>query len=406
MDFLKGIRVVSFNHFLLGPVAMQILGDLGADIIAVEPVEGAFQRKWGGVNSKTIDGQTMLFLLGNRNKRSLAIDLKAPEGLEIAKRLTKAADVVCENFRPGVMEKLGLGYSQIAEHNPSVVFAAASGFGADGPYADMPGQDLVIQAMSGLAAITGTAESGPRPVGVSAVDHHAAALLAMGILAALFRRATTGKGCRVDVNLLSAAIDLQIESFTCFLNGKRPDSVAAAKFNAGWYFSAPYGIFPTADGHLAISLTTLATLAEALATPRIAEYTGADEYDRRDEINALVADVLRQRTNSAWAEILTRHKIWHAPVNDYASVVRDPQVVHNHSFVTLPGATGSPITLVSHPVKYDGKSPQVRLVPQPVGAQSGEILAELGYSATEIATLEEKGVVVRHTAQLPEPKTA
>ena len=406
MDFLKGIRVVSFNHFLLGPVAMQILGDLGADIIAVEPVEGAFQRKWGGVNSKTIDGQTMLFLLGNRNKRSLAIDLKSPEGLEIAKRLTKAADVVCENFRPGVMEKLGLGYSQIAEHNPSVVFAAASGFGADGPYADMPGQDLVIQAMSGLAAITGTAESGPRPVGVSAVDHHAAALLAMGILAALFRRATTGKGCRVDVNLLSAAIDLQIESFTCFLNGKRPDSVAAAKFNAGWYFSAPYGIFPTADGHLAISLTTLATLAEALATPRIAEYTGADEYDRRDEINALVADVLRQRTNSAWAEILTRHKIWHAPVNDYASVVRDPQVVHNHSFVTLPGATGSPITLVSHPVKYDGKSPQVRLVPQPVGAQSGEILAELGYSATEIATLEEKGVVVRHTAQLPEPKTA
>lgn len=405
MDFLKGIRVVSFNHFLLGPVGMQILGDLGADIIAVEPIEGAFQRKWGGVNSKTIDGQTMLFLLGNRNKRSLAIDLKSPEGLEIAKRLTKAADVVCENFRPGVMEKLGLGYSQIAEHNPSVVFAAASGFGANGPYADMPGQDLVIQAMSGLAAITGTAESGPRPVGVSAVDHHAAALLAMGILAALFRRATTGKGCRVDVNLLSAAIDLQIESFTCFLNGKRPDSVAAAKFNAGWYFSAPYGIFPTADGHLAISLTTLATLAEALATPRIAEYTGADEYDRRDEINALVADVLRQRTNSAWAEILTRHKIWHAPVNDYASVVKDPQVVHNHSFVTLPGATGSPITLVSHPVKYDGKSPEVRLVPQPMGAQTGEILTELGYSATEIATLEEKGVVVRHTARLAEANT-
>ena len=132
MDFLKGIRVVSFNHFLLGPVGMQILGDLGADIIAVEPVEGAFQRKWGGVNSKTVDGQTMLFLLGNRNKRSLALDLKSAEGLEIARRLTKDADVVCENFRPGVMEKLGLGYSQIAEHNPSVIFAAASGFSSCG----------------------------------------------------------------------------------------------------------------------------------------------------------------------------------------------------------------------------------------------------------------------------------
>ena len=399
MDFLKGIRVVSFNHFLLGPVGMQILGDLGADIIAVEPVEGAFQRKWGGVNTKTIDGQTMLFLLGNRNKRSLAIDLKSPNGLEIAKRLTRDADVVCENFRPGVMEKLGLGYSQIVEHNPSVIYAAASGFGADGPYADRPGQDLIIQAMSGLAAITGTTESGPRPVGVSAVDHHGAALLAMGILAALFRRATTGQGCRVDVNLLSAAIDLQIESFTCFLNGTPPDSVTPDKFSGGWYFSAPYGIFPTADGHLAISLTSLDILAEALGAPRIAEFKGSDEYDRRDEINGLVANVLKHRSNSIWTQVLTRYKIWHAPVNDYATVVRDPQVVHNRSFITVPGATGKPITLVSHPVKYDGKSPEVRLAPQPMGAQTGEILAELGYSATEIAKLEEEGVVVRHTVR-------
>jgi crotonobetainyl-CoA:carnitine CoA-transferase CaiB-like acyl-CoA transferase len=406
MDFLKGIRVVSFNHFLLGPVGMQILGDLGADIIAVEPLEGAFQRTWGGVNSKTIDGQTMLFLLGNRNKRSLAIDLKAPDGLEIAKRLTGAADVVCENFRPGVMEKLGLGYKDIAEHNPSVIFAAASGFGADGPYADRPGQDLIIQAMSGLAAITGTTESGPRPVGVSAADHHGAALLAMGILAALFRRATTGKGCRVDVNLLSAAIDLQVESFTCFLNGKRPDSVAPGKYSGGWYFSAPYGIFPTTDGHLAISLTSLNTLAEALKAPRIAEFSVTDEYDRRDEINALVAEVLMQRSNSEWAEIMARYKIWHAPVNDYAAVVGDPQVVHNHSFFTVPGATGKPITLVSHPVKYDGKSPEVRIAPQPVGAQTDEILAELGYSAAEIANLEDKGVVVRHAAQLAEARPA
>jgi len=398
MDFLKGIRVVSFNHFLLGPVGMQFLGDLGADIIAIEPVEGAFQRKWGGVNSKTVDGQTMLFLLGNRNKRSLAIDLKSPQGLEIAKRLTRGADVVCENFRPGVMDKLGLGYKQIAEHNPSVIFAAASGFGADGPYADKPGQDLVIQAMSGLAAITGTVESGPRPVGVSAADHHGAALLAMGILAALFRRATTGKGCRVDVNLLSAAIDLQNESFTCYLNGPRPASVTPHNLSGGWYFAAPYGIFPTADGHLAISLTSLQTLAEALAAPPIAAFTSAEEYERRDEINALVADALRLRSNAAWTEILARHKIWHSPVNDYASVVEDPQVVHNRSFVTVAGATGTPITLVNHPVMYDGKTPEVRLPPQAMGAQTDEILAEIGYSAAEIAALEEQGVVARQTA--------
>jgi crotonobetainyl-CoA:carnitine CoA-transferase CaiB-like acyl-CoA transferase len=398
MDMLKGIKVVSFNHFLLGPVGMQYLADLGADVIAVEPTDGAFQRKWGGVNSKTIDGQTMLFLLGNRNKRSLAIDLKSAQGLEIAQRLTRTADVVCENFRPGVMDKLGLGYKQIAEHNPSVVFAAASGFGADGPYADKPGQDLVIQAMSGLAAITGTVETGPRAVGVSAADHHGAALLAMGVLAALLRRATTGKGCRVDVDLLSAAINLQNESFTCFLNGPRPASVTPHNLSGGWYFAAPYGIFPTSDGHLAISLTSLATLAEALDAPRIAAFTSAEEYDRRDEINALVAEALKLRSNKAWEEILTRHKIWHSPVNDYAAVVQDPQVLHNKSFMTVPGATGSPITLVGHPIKYDGKSPEVRLPPQPMGAQTGEILAELGYSAAEIAAMEKKGVVVSHTA--------
>lgn len=397
MDMLKGIKVVSFNHFLLGPVGMQYLADLGADVIAVEPTDGAFQRKWGGVNSKTIDGQTMLFLLGNRNKRSLAIDLKSAQGLEIAQRLTRTADVVCENFRPGVMDKLGLGYKQIAEHNPSVVFAAASGFGADGPYADKPGQDLVIQAMSGLAAITGTVETGPRAVGVSAADHHGAALLAMGVLAALLRRATTGKGCRVDVDLLSAAINLQNESFTCFLNGPRPASVTPHNLSGGWYFAAPYGIFPTSDGHLAISLTSLATLAEALDAPRIAAFTSAEEYERRDEINALVAEALKLRSNKVWEEILTRHKIWHSPVNDYAAVVQDPQVLHNKSFMTVPGATGSPITLVGHPIKYDGKSPEVRLPPQPMGAQTGEILAELGYSAAEIAAMEKKGVVVSHT---------
>jgi crotonobetainyl-CoA:carnitine CoA-transferase CaiB-like acyl-CoA transferase len=200
------------------------------------------------------------------------------------------------------------------------------------------------------------------------------------------------------VNLLSAAIDLQIESFTCFLNGARPDSVTPDKFSGGWYFPAPYGVFPTADGHLAISLTSLEMLAEALEAPHIARFTVAEEYDRRDEINALVADVLKRRSNAIWTEILTRCKIWHSLVNDYATVVRDPQVVHNRSFFTMPGATGEPITLVGHPVKYDGKSPEVRLVPQLMGAQTGEILVELGYSAAEIEKLEKQGVVVRHTA--------
>jgi crotonobetainyl-CoA:carnitine CoA-transferase CaiB-like acyl-CoA transferase len=162
----------------------------------------------------------MLLLTGNRNKRSLALDLKKPEAVAVARKLIATSDVIAENFRPGVLDKLGLGYEDARKIKPDIIFAAASGFGADGPYVNRPGQDLLIQALSGLAMITGSRTHGPRAVGVSAIDHHGAALFAAGILAALVKKERTGQGCRVDVSLLSAALDLQMESFTCYLNGQ------------------------------------------------------------------------------------------------------------------------------------------------------------------------------------------
>jgi crotonobetainyl-CoA:carnitine CoA-transferase CaiB-like acyl-CoA transferase len=392
MDLLSGIRIVSFNHFLLGPVGMQHLADLGADVITVEPLDGAFQRKWGGAN-KAVGGQTMLFLTGNRNKRSLAVDLKAPDGVAVARRLIAGADVVAENFRPGVMDKLGLGYEALKADNPGLIYAAASGFGADGPYAERPGQDLLIQAMSGLMAITGTEADGARAVGVSAADHHGAALLALGILAAIVRRDRTGQGCRVDVNLLSSAIDLQLESFVCYLNGERPASVRQPDHIAGWYYPAPYGIYRTSDGEIAISLCPLATLAEALELPALAARRESEAYRRREEIAREIAGAVARRTTAEWHEVLERHGVWHAPVNDYDAVAADPQVAHNGTFVTVPGTAGEPVTLVRHPVRYDGEAPEVRLAPQPLGAQSAEILAELGYSSEEISRLAEERVV-------------
>jgi hypothetical protein len=152
---LEGIRIISFNHFLMGPLGVQYLGDLGADVISVEPIEGAFQRKWGGIDSLTVDGHTMLHLLGNRNKRSVALNLKDPRGIDIVRKLIATADVMTENFRPGVMAKLGLGYDAVKAIKPDIIYAAGSGFGADGPYVNRPGQDLIIQAMSGIAEITG-----------------------------------------------------------------------------------------------------------------------------------------------------------------------------------------------------------------------------------------------------------
>lgn len=392
MDILDGIRIVSFNHFFMGPVGIQFLADLGADVIAIEPTGGAFQRHWGGAN-KSVDGQSLLFLLGSRNKRSLALDLKKPEGLEIARKLAAGADVVAENFRPGVMEKLGLGYEDLKAKNPALIYASASGYGRDGPYAERPGQDLLIQALSGLMAITGSREGGARAVGVSAVDHHGAALFAMGILAALVGRLRSGRGRRVDVNLLSSAIDLQLESFSCYLNGEAPDSVRQPKHIAGWYYSAPYGIYPTEDGEMAISLTDMATLAEALGLPELAAVTPEEAFMRNEELAELIAGAMAQKPTAAWLEILGSRRIWHARVNDYAEVVADPQVRHNQNFVTLPGATGAPVTLINHPVRYDGAVPEVRLPPQPLGAQNAEILTELGYGTAEIERLTAEGVI-------------
>ncbi|HUN94847.1 MAG TPA: CoA transferase [Bradyrhizobium sp.] len=391
-DLLKGVRVVSFNHFLMGPVGVQFLADLGADVIAIEPPDGAFQRKWGGAD-KSVDSQTMLLLTGNRNKRSLTLDLKKPEAIEVARKLVATADVLAENFRPGVLDKLGLGFAEVRKIKPDIIYAAASGYGPDGPYVNRPGQDLLVQALSGLATITGTREHGPRAVGVSAIDHHGAALFAAGILAALVKKERTGQGGRVDVSLLSAAIDLQMESFTCYLNGERPDDVRQPASIAGWIYGAPYGIYATRDGHVAISLGSLDTLGDALAIPVAQRIPDSDAYSRRDEAARIIAARVAELTTTECVESLESRNVWHAAINDYCDVVADPQVTHNKSFQTVQGATGKPVTLVSHPVRYDGEVPEIRLPPQKLGAQSEEILRELGYDAAQMQALYARGAV-------------
>jgi crotonobetainyl-CoA:carnitine CoA-transferase CaiB-like acyl-CoA transferase len=393
MQALTGIRILSFNHFLMGPVGIQFLADLGADVIGIEPIEGAFQRKWGGLGSRTVDGQTSLFLAGGRNKRSIAVNLKDPRALALVKKLIATADVVAENYRPGVMDSLGIGYEACKALKGDIVYAAGSGFGPDGPYVDRPGQDLIIQAMSGIAAITGTREHGPRAVGVSAVDHHGAALFAAGILAALLRRQRSGEGARVDVSLLSAAIHLQTESFTNFLNLDREADIRQPYPSAGWYFEAPYGIYATADGFLAVSLAPLDVLQELIGVPEGDRVANADNFNRREDAMRAVAAALARHDTAHWTALFLKHKIWHSQVNDYRAVVDDPQVRHNRSFVAVDGATGSPVTLVGHPVLYDGKAPEPRLPPQKLGAQTRDVLRELGCSPGEIEDLVAAGAV-------------
>ncbi|MGE0752216.1 MAG: CaiB/BaiF CoA transferase family protein [Variibacter sp.] len=395
LDLLKGTRVVSFNHFLFGPMGVQALADLGADVIMIETPEGAWQRHWSS-GDLWHDGQGMLHLCTNRNKRNLAIDLKSPKGKEIAMRLVDKADVVAENFRPGIMEKLGFGYETLKARNPSIIYASASGYGPDGPYVAKPGQDFLAQALFGLMAITGQAQTGPRPVGVSVVDHHGGALLAMGICAALVRRGRTGQGCRVDASLMQTALDLQSESLTAWINApKRPEKINSYKHVGGWYYAAPYGVYKTADGYLALSLAPLATIGEAIDEPKLKDFTEKDSWTRQDEITDIIAAKFATQPTAHWVSRLEPLKVWHAPVQDYAAILDDPQVAHMQSLVTVPGGgeTGQDVTLVNHPVRYDGQAAEVRLPPQRLGAQTQEVLKELGLSDAEIAALAKEKIV-------------
>lgn len=377
---LSGIRVVSFTHFLQGPSASQLLADLGADVIKIEPHTGAFERSWSAPN-RLINGYSPFFALGNRNVRSMTIDLKHPDAAPLVRELLENADVLIESFRPGTLDRLGFGYEDVAAFNPRIVYASLSGYGSDGPYRDRPGQDVLVQALSGLAGATGGAGAPPTPAGASIVDQHAGVLGAFGILAALHGRERTGRGTLVESNLLNAALDLQIEPITYALNGW--EGARSEQGVSSMYYTAPYGVFATSDGHLCISLTSPAALDAVFSDPWFTA-EDRDPYDARDDVNARVAEHMSQRSNADWTTHFTAARMWFAPVNSYAEVLEDPQVAFNDSFDQFDDETAGAVRVLKHPVMYGGSRPGVRSAPPKLGAHTREILADLGHSPESI----------------------
>ena len=312
---LEGLLVIDLSQFLAGPSASLRLADLGARVIKIErPDTGDLCRQLY-ISNLELDGDSTLFQSINRNKESFTADLKSEQGRASLREILKYADVMIHNFRPGVIEKLGFSYDAVSLLNPRMVYAEVSGYGKTGPWRDKPGQDLLIQSLSGLTWLNGNADQPPVPVGIAVADLFAGAHLAQGILACLVRRGISSKGARVEVSLLESVLDFQFEVLTTFLNDGRQLPVRSRINNAHAYLGAPYGIYATADGFLALAMGSVVHLGKLLECSALIAYSDPkDHFLRRDEIKQILADHLHTRTTQSWLSVLEPQDVWCADV--------------------------------------------------------------------------------------------
>jgi crotonobetainyl-CoA:carnitine CoA-transferase CaiB-like acyl-CoA transferase len=384
LKLLDGVRIIAFTQFLLGPAAAQYLADMGADVIKIEePTTGPYERRWAGAQS-FVNGESTFFMLAHRNVRSIGLDLKKPEDRDVARRLCADADVALVNFRPGVMERLGLGYEELSRDNERLIYACASGYGSDSPSRLLPGQDLLLQATAGLAAVTGPADGYPVAAGAAIVDQHAAALLAIGVLGALHGRERTGKGQRLEVTMVEAALDLQAEPLLYHLNGatvRRPDVPLASAFH-----EAPYGFYQLQDGYVVLSLSPLATISAALGDPEeLQPYLDpAVAFEQREEIYRALSPLLTGFTKAELLQQFRDKGIWCAPVNSYDEALADDAIAYLEPIQEIDHPSAGKVKLLRHPIRYSSGAATVRQMPPALGEHTAEILAEIGIGKEDV----------------------
>ncbi|MFC9056793.1 CaiB/BaiF CoA transferase family protein [Streptomyces sp. NPDC057074] len=394
---LAGYRVLDCSIAMAGPFAAQRLGDLGADVVKVEPVTGEWQRHAaaGGAAGNRIN---VSFLSLNRNKRSLAVDLKDPAGKEVLRRLVADADVFLQNYRPGVADRLGVDYASLAAINPSLVYVSISGYGEDGPYAQRPGQDLLLQAMSGAMLSSGRSGEAPRAAGQYLVDAVTASTAFEGVLAALLHRERTGEGQLVTVNMLDAVTTLQMQELSVHTVGGLPQT-RSAEPHAHVYIRSPYGAFQTSDGYLVLAFPPLKKLGEILGEDGFLSMEDEEHgWTHRDEIFARTAARLLTRPSRHWLDAFAAAGIWAGPVYGYADLVQDPQIRHNGTFVTYDHPTEGRVTVPGFPYRFSATPPRIDRGAPLVGEHTREVLAEAGLAEREIEDLFAAGAVAETTS--------
>ncbi|MEU5622486.1 MULTISPECIES: CoA transferase [Streptomyces] len=394
---LAGYRVLDCSIAMAGPFAAQRLGDLGADVVKVEPVTGEWQRHAaaGGAAGNRIN---VSFLSLNRNKRSLAVDLKDPAGKEVLRRLVAGADVFLQNYRPGVADRLGVDYASLAAINPSLVYVSISGYGEDGPYAQRPGQDLLLQAMSGAMLSSGRSGEAPRAAGQYLVDAVTASTAFEGVLAALLHRERTGEGQLVTVNMLDAVTTLQMQELSVHTVGGLPQT-RSAEPHAHVYIRSPYGAFQTSDGYLVLAFPPLKKLGEILGEDSFLSMEDEEHgWTHRDEIFARTAARLLTRPSRHWLDAFAAAGIWAGPVYGYADLVQDPQIRHNGTFVTYDHPTEGSVTVPGFPYRFSATPPRIDRGAPLVGEHTREVLTEAGLAEREIEELFAAGAVAETTS--------
>lgn len=376
---LDGLVVIDMSQFLAGPSAALRLADLGAEVIKIERPDGGDISRRLYVSNLQIDGESTLFHAINRNKVSLAADLKSPEDLAKVKALVARADVVIQNFRPGVIERLGLGYDTIREINPRVIYASISGYGSTGPWRDKPGQDLLVQSMSGLPWMSGNDSAAPVATGVAVADMFTGAHLVQGVLAALVRRGVTGQGARIDVSLFESILDLQFEFLSTYLNGDGTSPRRSGIGSASAYLGAPYGIYPTADGFLSLAMNSLTKIGDLIDLPELAAYDNPDRMFRdRDEIKSIIAARLSTDSTAHWLSILEPADIWCAQVMDWPTMVEHEGFRALNMVQEVVTSSGATMRTTRCPIRIDG---QILTSPKGaprVGQDTQQILSNYG----------------------------